>query len=129
MPKISICKIHMIGSPALVLGLGRRFVEGDEHWDAYQMFTLEEYGEDHLTETQSQNPDSFFQPKLIQEIKKFWGKEVNFSSINKSFPIKQFIHDFNFKENQEISMEDLNLIREEMRKDGWVAFDDETWGK
>lgn len=117
MPKISICKIHMIGSPALILGLGRKFEEGDEHWDVYQMFTLEEYKEN----------DLFFQH--LQKNSKFCGKEVNFSSINKSFPIKQFIHDFDFKESQEISMEDLNLIREEMSKDGWVAFDDETWGK
>lgn len=117
----------MIGSPALILGIGRKFEEGDEHWEAYQYFTLEEYGEGHSWPVS--NSESFVQHKTIEEIKKFWGTEFHFSSINKSFSIKQFTHDFNFKENQEISMEELALIREEMSKDGWMSFDDETWGK
>lgn len=118
MPKISICKIHMIGSPALVLGLGRKFEEGDEHWERYQLFTLEDYvGVEHINQ------------ETVQANKKFWGKEIHFFSINKSFPIKQFNHGFNFKENQEISMEEFASIRQELNSQGWSEFDLETWGK
>lgn len=115
--KISICKIWMIGSPVLILGVGKDLKNGTTHWDAYQVFTGEDLvGQEHIDQT------------YLKKLEKFWGKEVHFKSINKSFPIKQFGHDFNFKEYQEITEKEFELLQVEM-KENWDSFDDETWGK
>jgi hypothetical protein len=126
MIKLAVCKISMIGSPALILGVSRQYAEGDTTWTIYQLFTLEEYADkkDYLA-------NEWFAAGFEKK-KKFHGAEsVFFSNINKTVSILQCGHDFNLEEapQVEISLEEFALLKKDLVEDQWEAFDWETWGK
>lgn len=124
MIKLAICKIHMIGSPALVLGIGRQHVEGDEFWTKYQLFTAEEYVGNVLKE-------DLFVPGYMEKMKKYHGDTVFFTNLNKTVPVLQCGHDFNFGDatQVEITLDELKLLHKDLNQDQWQEFDLETWGK
>ncbi len=112
----------MIGSPALVLGIGREYAEGDMLWDRYQMFTFEEYinykHDEYLTE-------------YAKKQKKFHGKSIHFANLNKIVPVLRCAHSFDFKDavQVEITLDELKLLHKDLNEDQWQKFDEETWGK
>lgn len=146
MPKLAICKINMIGEPVLVLGIGRTFVEGDEHWTKLQLYTMETYLNCQYTYTppadgdycsciyNSQEECDEAAEKMRDAAKtraKFHGDEVYFENLGRSVPVTKFGHDFSFADAQqiEVSVSDLDLLQKDINDGPWMDFDLETWGK
>ena len=144
--KIALCKIHMIGSPALVLGFCH-YDDEDEWWDKYQLFTMEDYLECQY-KWQPPDPNNSWSSSIYknqeecdkaskqmreaaQKFSKYHGDVVHFDSINKDVKVHKSQHDFTFSDAYpvEINRSDWELLRKELNKDQWQAFDLETWGK
>lgn len=130
----------MCGSPALVLGIGRQFVEGDEHWTKIQKYTLEEYlnikyeYKEGLTRFKSQedaDKEANHMQELARSYTRFQGKTLYFSSIDKTVEIAGPSHEFNFNDakNVEITLDQMKLLIKELNRDQWQDFDLETWAK
>lgn len=120
--KIAVCKIHMIGAPALILGFCR-YDDDDEFWQKFQLFTFE--GHPELNREPSEwipNPP---------DRKKYHGKTIHFSSIDKTVEVHQEEHDFNLGDAKsvELTKEEWPLLGKELTNDQWQDFDWETWGK
>jgi hypothetical protein len=123
--KVAVCKIHMIGEPALVLGFCH-YDDEDEWWDKYQYFTMENYLE--------AGPWCNTYPELLEMAKarkKYQGSTVHFDSINKDVKIFKSGHEFSFGEADptQITKVEWELLSKELTQDGWGEFDWETWGK
>lgn len=146
MPKLAICKIHMIGIPALILGIGRTFVEGDEHWTKYQLFTMEDCLDVKYTYTPP-TPETFsysiyksqeeadaaaaHEREFAASFAKFHGPEVYFENLGKSVPVTISPHDFDFGQAQqiEVTVDELKLLNKDLGTAHWQEFDWETWSK
>jgi len=115
--KLAICKIHMIGSPALILGFCR-YDDDDEFWQKFQLFTGEEY-----------LGSSEFNQTYMEKLKKYHGDTVYFTSIDKTVKVKKSQHDFSFSEPIEITKAEWELVGKELNENLWQDFDLETWGK
>lgn len=123
--KVAICKIHMLGEPALVLGFCR-YDDDDAFWQKFQYFTMEPY-----LNTDSTTDMAVALKIGAQSRTKYHGKVVHFDSINKDVKVLQCGHDFDLgkAEAVEISKDDWKALSAELVKDDWMDFDEETWGK
>ena len=113
--KLAIVKIHMIGSPVLILGISQY---GHE-WDVSQLFTAEDF-------------KGFVEEEYFEKLAaKYHGTEVKFDSVPVPVKILQRQHDFNLSEAESVNIsgELWPALRGEIADDGWVEFDLETWGK
>ncbi len=138
--KLAMCKITMIGSPALVLGVCR-YDEDDEFWLMYQYFTMEDYLNCQYVYTPSEfsmykdqehaDKESAHMRKMAESHSRFHGETVHFESINKDIKVLKSKHSFNMKDAEplELTKDELALVTKELNKDGWQEFDLETWGK
>jgi len=158
MIKVGICKIWMLGERVLVLGIGRRYEEGDEYWSKYQLFTMESYlncqytyvppSEDTFCSSMYKSQEecdvaAAEMREAARNLSRYHGTEVHFENLNRVVPITQFGHDFNFNEAQciEITRDELKLLEKDLRgvtgdypnfiqtSPGWMDFDLESWGK
>lgn len=115
----------MIGEPALILGFCR-YDDDDAFWQKFQYFTMETYS------TYAGNEELQVALKTAAEKRtKYHGKVVHFDSINKDVKLLQCGHDFDLSKAEpvEITKEEWKLLGNELGRDGWEAFDEETWGK
>lgn len=143
--KIVICKIHMIGEPALILGFCR-YDDDDAFWQKFQYFTMENYLNCKFTYSPPKENDfcsSLYKDqeeadkaaetwrKAAQDRSKYHGMTVHFKSINKDVNVLQCKHDFNLSEAEpvEITKNEWELLSKELNEDSWSDFDWETWGK
>jgi broad specificity polyphosphatase/5'/3'-nucleotidase SurE len=147
MPKLAICKITMIGSPVLILGVGRQFVDGGEHWTLRQLWTREDFlnvkfkynppdptDKYYYCRWKSQEEADIEAEQMREDARshsKLHGDSLYFEKLNKTVPITKSSHDFDLSKAQfvEITVDELDLLQEDMIKEDWMAFDEETWGK
>lgn len=118
--RIAICKIYMIGSPCLIIGICTQ-QNGKDYWHKYQHFTLEEY---------LKSKDKGMQ-EVAQKLTKLHGQTIQFDSISEPVEIHNDNHSFSFANatQTEITQDQFDALTEEMKQDNWEEFDIETWGK
>lgn len=144
--KIAICKIHMIGEPALVLGFCR-YDDDDAFWQKFQYFTMENYLHCKYTYTPPDENDPFGgsiyksqeecdkaaeqMRNYAQKCSKYQSMTVYFQSIDKDVKVLQCGHDFNLADADpvELTKQEWELLAKELNQDHWMEFDLETWGK
>lgn len=144
--KIAICKIHMIGEPALILGFCR-YDDDDAFWQRFQYFTMENYLHCKYVYKEQDESDPFSSytyksqeecdkaaeemRKAAQKCSKYHQMTVHFDSINKDVKVLQCGHDFNLAnaEPVELTKQEWHELVKELNQDRWMEFDEETWGK
>lgn len=132
--KIAICKITMIGEKALILGLCH-YDEDDEFWEKVQFFTFENFPLPTNPESQLKRADydegAEWGIKPLKLEKYQHPCSIHFDSINKDVEIHHCVHAFNLGEAKpvELTKEEFYTLKKELRDDGWMDFDWETWGK